>query len=138
MRDIMFHGKRKDNGEWVEGFYCKTYTFKAPHTHDGIMYKVEQGSQYPYFEYMSAIIDPSTIGQYIGFPDKNGKLIFEGHIVQFRTKNSTFKPLYVRWNNETAQFVASTKDGTRYYPMDSSWEYEILGNIYDNAELLED
>ena len=134
MRKFLFHGKRKDNGEWVKGnlaaydLICPDYpedTYNATGNYCG---------QTPYVGFVEVI--PETVGECTNIPDKNNVLIFEGHIVQFRTKNSTFKSLYVRWNNETAQFVASTKDGARYYPMDSSWEYEILGNIYDNPELL--
>lgn len=137
----LYRGKRKDNGEWVQGAYCKHDTVKICLTTDDPKPKhfiiqdgfCDWGFEPPLNAYE---VDPDTVGECTGLTDKNGKLIFEGDIVRFRTRMSVFKPLYVRWHAETARFLVSTRDGIRFYPMDKTWEYEIIGNIHDAPELL--
>lgn len=136
MREILFRGKRLDNDEWAEGAYLND--------RDGAFYICPAASDITYGDNGNRRrigcwykVDPATVGQYTGLMDKNGKRIFEGDIVQFRTRVDTFKPLYVRWYKGAAQFVVSKRDGVRSYPMDDAWTYEVIGNIHDNPELLE-
>ena len=75
MRDILFRGKRIDNGEWIYGWY---YQKQNPLTRDGRPIK-HYISDLPPF---GAEIDSETVGRYTGLKDKNGKLIFEGDILQ--------------------------------------------------------
>lgn len=125
MREILFRGKRIEDGEWVEG------DFLAP-VFEGIPWILPRG------EREEVRVIPETVGQCTGLCDKNGKkMIFEGDIVTFKTRTSEFKPCYVRWYEEDARFLVTMPDGVRSYPMDMSWDYEILGTIHDNPELLE-
>ena len=136
MREILFRGKRIDNGEWVEGAFLND--------RDGAFYICPAVSDISYGDNGNRrrigcwySVDSSTVGEYTGLADKNGKKIFERDIVKFKTTADDFNCLYIRWCNEYGRFVASTKYNVRSYPMDKSWEYEIIGNIHDNSELLE-
>ena len=125
MREILFKGKRIDNGEWVKGFYLELPGVGAVILNDNGYAKVI----------------PETVGQYTGLPDKNGKKIFEGDIVEF-----TDKYTHIKGRAEIVFEAFKWKYSGCYYggnPMvwlcidDKSIEYEVIGNIYDNPELLE-
>lgn len=119
MREILFRGKRIDNGEWVTSntFYQCNGEIKLWDERDG---------------YVEVI--PETVGQYIGLTDKNGKKIFEGDIVHgyWNTKFLIF------FDSCCLQFRAKLSGGTEkdidYYG--DSKKIEVIGNIYDNPELL--
>ena len=133
MREILFRGKRLDNGEWVYGYYV----------HIG---PVSCQRAYIIPEYTSAIyvkeVDPSTVDQYTGLMDKNGKRIFEGDIVS----TDIARP-YLIVEFRDGCFMFNCNDGGKdYYDImlpileDAQTEYkygEIIGNIHDNPELLE-
>lgn len=151
MREILFRGKRLDDGEWVEGSLLidgikhrpirrealpLSNSYIVPETPwDNIKTFLTDGSILLNINAYHVI--PETIGQYTGLCDKNGKKIFEGDIVTFKTRTSSFKPCYVSWYKEQVQFLVTTPDGCCSYPMDRAYEYEVIGNVYDNRDLLE-
>lgn len=123
MREILFRGKRVDNGEWVFGYYVEQYGAKEIYLPDGV--DSELG-----FDHYSVI--PETVGQFTGLTDKNDKRIFEGdilngmgglHLVYFDTSLAWF---------EWAKICGNWSESF------SGWasEYEVIGNIHDNTELL--
>lgn len=80
-------------------------------------------------------VNPDTIGQYTGLTDKNGKNIFEGDIVNFKITAHYFKKCKIKYQNHYTRYCAIDNKGYEY-PVDESFEYEIIGNIFDNPELL--
>ena len=125
MREILFRGKSTDNGEWVEGTYF-------PPANTLISYKLELIDGVVTF--MDFCVIPETVGQYTGLTDKNGKKIFEGDII--RKTNEGRHPKIFTANIRTNFRV---NEEVYYGPCDhftESCEYEIIGNIHDNSELL--
>lgn len=125
-REILFKAKRKDNGEWVEGGY-----FSEPYTDKKYIVRWKSFG-IGFNEFIE--VNPDTICQYTGLADKNGKKIWENDIVEVAGEDGYFK---CEWDEDTARF-ALNGDGLMV-DFDNYWSYqvEVVGNIFDNAELLE-
>lgn len=123
MREIIFRGKRLDNGEWVEGFYNHIPNGRFGMDEHLIQTIKENGKIGMLYD-----VDPSTVGQYTGLNDKNGKKIFEGDILSLRTG----RPHVVRFKN--GAFILEDSA----IPMSFAIKFETIGNIYDNPELLKE
>lgn len=126
MRDIEFRGKQTDNGEWVYGVPTKDGR--------GEMVMVENIFECEEYNCRGAnclYVDENTLGQYTGLKDKNGTKIFEGDIVLLKGYDEPYQVVF----DESCFRVYS--DSVRY-AMDNFYDYEIevIGNIYDNPELL--
>lgn len=132
MREILFRGKRLDNGEWVEGNLFVSDT-------NGRAY-ILAGSRIVTIEWE---IDPSTVGQYTGQKDKNGKRIFEGDIM--KQKDITYQG---EIQIEGEKYLVASSSGC-WFGICKKTDYksaiflselcntgEVIGNIHDNAELL--
>lgn len=130
MREIKFRGKRTDNGEWVYGNLVRGCDEKYA-------YIVEFGNKEVCRNYVD--VNPETVGQYTGLKDKNGTKIFEGDIVDV---------LYdVKYIGVAAERIGvfevvfhngcfmKQKGGVRYHFIPSD-KCTVIGNIYDNPELL--
>lgn len=131
MREILFRGKRIDNGEWVYGNYAFTDV-------NGKKYFIFQNKPLEH----EAI--PKTISQYTGLTDKNGKKIFEGDIVQRRNKklilNNTFDFKIVFIPVRACFTAVDISGGNVTFISDyinNKYDIEVIGNIHDNPELLE-
>ena len=129
MRTIKFRGKDVKTGEWV---YGDLHTLcDKPHIHT-------EPTTYP-FAGRRSFIDPDTIGQFTGLQDRNGRDIFEGDIV--RSAIYTEFVYEVVYNDERfASFGLRRKqDAFMHYFGEAieAEECEVIGNVYDNPELLE-
>ena len=138
MREILFRGKRKGNGKWIYGSLVPKETNSYA---DGFLI-IEGALNYDELDYyrlsFSAYdVVSETVGQYIGLTDKNGKKIFESDILKNIGSGRIIALCY-----SGCSFCYS-HNGTIYGIDDSETgletnEWEVIGNIYDNPELLED
>lgn len=123
MREILFRGKSVDSGEWVSGYYVRL---------NGTEHRIYTGyAETDCGEYFPDCytIDPNTIGQGTNIPDKNGVQICEGDILETHGEK-----LVVKHNDWTGHINAVDKNGVTYPFLK---DMLIIGNIHDNAELLE-
>lgn len=120
MREILFRGKRVDNGEWETGSLVITRGGCS----DEQVFITDKMTTF-----LTPVIS-ETVGQYIGAVDKNGKKIFEGDIVKFG--NNIYE---IRFIEKYSRFA-----GTNAHCVFASFllkNSEIIGNIHDNPELME-
>lgn len=131
MREILFRGKRIDNGEWEYGNYI-SFSEDRPDS-DLIVHAIVTGylaTTNDIAECCIKIIDENTLGQFSGFYDKNHVCIFEGDIIKsdmWYTGIATFKDGH----------FCIKRAGKKYdiYILESD-DAEVIGNIYDNPNLL--
>ena len=136
MREILFKAKRIDNEEWGEGsyLYCKKATTVSFRNEHYIL--VFDGYGVAYHE-----IDKDTICQYTGLTDKNGNKIWENDVVRYYDDLAEMeKEDLIKWNETHASFTRlhESKMGLQYLYIDEciANRCEVIGNIFDNAELL--
>ena len=133
MREILFRGKRADNGEWIYGDlrnYEKSGV-KAIFSHE-LLQRIK--------------VAPETVGQYTGLKDKNGKKIFEGDIVRYpdcvlyAEYNGGCNEGVVDWCEETMCFYFTNRWSAEMEDFDvverKMIDVEVIGDIHDNPELL--
>lgn len=137
MRENLFHGKRKDNGEWLEDYYVPVGEYHYILT--GKLGLASYLVSYLGFEHFLVI--PETVGQYAGSPDKNGKKIFEGDIckVTMFTCEGEDKHYLCEVCFDCGSFVFRERSGFDILPVDIydfNTDVEVIGNIYDNPELI--
>lgn len=123
--EILFRGKRIDNGEWVKGFYVCVLDTRYIMTgkFDSLTNGIINSEAYK--------VDPDTVGRFTGLEDKLGTKIFEGdviddlgveYIVVFDSDYAQFRGKFDGWNAEISHIASRC---------------EVIGNIHDNPELLE-
>ena len=151
MRDIKFRGKEIDTGKWVFGFYLEQdiCNMGSKNTKRDLLIKdagvIVQNSKCN----SGTVIDKKTIGQYTGLKDENGKEIYEGDIIEF-----SYDMFIGNFNTFIAKGKVIFEEGAFYVEVfenerttkDEAYllysinldTIELMGNIYDNLELLEE
>lgn len=133
MREIKFRGQRIDNGKWVYGY---------------LFYDFDCTDKYAPFinwkdnSYLGGIgeeeIEEEGIGQYTGLKDKNGKEIYEGDIVKIIVNNNIEKTCVVEYKNGIFGVMFSKQAELTAFPHFCNTTFEVIGNIYENPELLKE
>ena len=154
MREILFRGKRTDNGKWEEGYIyehepplqCLVPENYVPDPSQWFIVKTgfadwNMPRQVEFIE-----VEQDTICQYTGRTDKNGKRVFEGDILQLFTiwADGTVEPdealaIVQFWENDQC-YVLTTLDGHHCDDFENYGKpeyYEVIGNIHDNPELMD-
>lgn len=146
MREILFRGKRVDNGEWVVGYYTKGFRFpNETQLLDMIYAFIKTGNA---FEFECFAVDTNTVGQYTGLCDKNGTKIFERDIVVWDNgEGRIVKPFEVAFDSNYGYMFCARKnyhDNSMSDILDINFididkkSIEVIGNIYDNKKLIEE
>ena len=125
MRDILFRAKSNKTGKWLEGLLTKDQKGHFRIQFDPVRF--------------SEIVISETVGQFTGLTDKNGNNIFEGDIIKVNHNSSYENPLLCEWDSYNACFKFTDKndyDCAYYLNQKDLSQNEVIGNIYDNPELL--
>lgn len=137
MREILFKAKRVDNGEWVEGNLITNERDESK-AYIGYIFDIRNGV---IKDFDIAEVIPRILCQYTGLLDKSGKRIWENDIV----KTSKFGVDNGKGQNFAGFDVFSVRHDAGGFALFNHWRrfhlrndknYEVIGNIFDNPELL--
>lgn len=141
MREILFRGKTL-TGRWVDGSYYKQEEFYGSKEDAAVIITSKESLTYDQsLDY--AIVLPETVGQYTGLLDKDGKKVFEGDIVKvydnFDYVGETLYVGKVQWDDTFLNWELKTSEKTVWQlkNIPSVLYYEVIGNVFDNPEMLE-
>lgn len=140
MREILFKAKQIDNGEWIEG---SLIDLDIDSGYCYIVQPYKKASILPIIFLITdrmKLVDPETICQFTGLCDKNGKRIWENDVVWLVCDGK--EHIYqIVWDNSELDFKATKGEenyGTHYEYLLCCEEIEVIGNIFDNPELLQE
>ena len=147
IREIIFRGKRVDNGEWVYGAYYKQeYVYGDEKVVHCIITSKDVLSNDLWLDYEEVI--PETVGQYTGLNDKNGEMIFEGDIIKVTTLDTGEERRatigfgnFIEENNDDEyigfyiEFEGMKSTIAQLAMEEVKDRFEVIGNKWDNYEL---
>lgn len=134
MREILFKGKRIDNGKWVEGYYQKRYDLLGNEEH-----LIFHADSYTVWEYVK--IDPETLCQFTGLYDRYGNKIWENDILMAHLDESYPDDVTYETVEWSINGWGTRENGSldREYLGEFDLEhYEVVGNVFDNPKLLQE
>ena len=157
-REIKFRGKTVPDGRWVYGYYVVMENETKTVTRHAIMDLLDKENQYikdgKSYHMSVSVVEAETVGQFIGLYDRNGKEIYEGDIVYSEFEDGSNGSSLVGWNEKQSCFglmdeyaYRSKLEGFEYPAfinhvmlahMRDAKLFKVIGNIYDNPELLKD
>ena len=146
MLPYIFRGKRKDNGEWAEGYYAEFHDRPVvPRENSCHIFEPREDAHFlgSSIGGFWRIVDRETVGQFIGINDKTGKKIFEGDVVKTKYGRLCIvepfdSPNYLGWDLTPVNTIENCLH-TRAPDSYDIWKpkhLEVVGNIYDNPEYL--
>ena len=127
-REILFRGKRADNGEWIYGYLIGNNVIV------GEVVDFEEDYFTTEFWYK---VNPEIVNQFTGITDKNGIKVFEADVVKHKFRRVWSEQEHtsiVVWNDNFMCYYLF--DGASYIRMREDVIYEVIGNAYDNPELV--
>ena len=130
----LFRAKRIDTGEWVEGYL--SYPFCTEKGNESYYFYAKDSLDF----FCRCVVDASTICQCTGRNDKNGKLIYENDImVAYYDEENPEHGTYVMVAWREYRWVTVENNSDDPCPLDDFTikHFEVVGNIFDNPELLE-
>ena len=131
MREIEFRGKSKNSGRWVHGDLV-TNKYQS---RQGIHIYEKSNNVNCKSGYQFVRVDKKTLGQYTGLKDKNGTKIFEGDVAKCKVDIDLI--VLVEWSEIMSAFVIrEPSKSIRYCDLCFARNIEVIGNIYDNPELV--
>lgn len=145
MREILFKAKRICDGEWVEGhlFDNGFDGEEKKYFIGGLIIEEYKGTACDKWNITGisfSEVDPETLCQFTGLCDKNGKRIWENNVV-WLVYNDEEHIYQIVWDNSELDFKATNGEenyGSNFEYLLCCDEIEVIGNIFDNPELLQE
>lgn len=146
MCEILFRGKRTNDGRWIEGYYMHHLNRMAspcdgikPEDEDHIILNDGFADWNMPRDIVYTHVDPETVGQYTGLKDKNGNRIFEGDIIRYTD--------FLGCDRDAQVIFTEGSFGADHYFI-SAWlrdgaigntelrDVTVIGNVHDNPEMI--
>jgi len=136
MREILFKAKRIDNGKWIEGYYTECSGKAFVGIDISSMFEIFCAPVIKWFR-----VNPKTLCQFTGLCDKNGKRIWENdilmaHLDELYPEDTTYET--VEWGAAGWVTCEANSIDRQYLDEFDTEHFEVVGNIFDNKELLQE
>lgn len=127
-RQIIFRGYNRKNNKWLYGYYI---------VNRGQHFICPEGVQNPLASWEDFVVEEESVGEYTGVKDKENRKIYEGDIIggsngSINGREWPFKRV-IKWKEDRQGFNTPS-----WVYMDRTHYYNVIGNVYQNKELLED